>query len=319
MNSTNHAAQSADSPAADLLIEGHPNWPAIDFEVTCARCGYNLRMLTAPRCTECGLEFEWPLVLRQATSQSDFLFEHQWRRRPIRSFFATAWRSFRPRSFWQKVSIYDRISIPPLICLIVSAALGYLCALVALAAVIVTIHHAARGTPITATAVAIATGVSRPVRISFDALLPGSNLVVVGLHPLAVGLALVSVGSICLAGLVICAMRQTLGRCKVRTTQVLRIIAYIANPVCLFWVVIVLLAFGINDLTPPATRSTDKFETSLFLGAVGAHACVFAWFLTAGLRYYLKIPNAVRLGVGATVIAIFLTFSFHMGRTLLGI
>ena len=104
--------------ARPILRDGIPDWDAITFDVFCSRCGYNLRTLTRPLCTECGLEFDWGIVLDRAVDrslwQTSFLFEHLWLRRPIRSWFKTVWRSFRPRRFWGHVSIHDPIETQPL-------------------------------------------------------------------------------------------------------------------------------------------------------------------------------------------------------------
>lgn len=76
-----------------FLRDGAPDWDAIDFDVTCVRCGYNLKLLGQPRCPECGLEFEWAQVVTYHQQSSDFLFEHQWRRLPIRSLLLTLTRA----------------------------------------------------------------------------------------------------------------------------------------------------------------------------------------------------------------------------------
>jgi len=55
-----------------VMKEGRPDWDAIDFDVLCSRCDYNLRTLTRPRCPECGLEFQWPEVLGRIVNRSEF-------------------------------------------------------------------------------------------------------------------------------------------------------------------------------------------------------------------------------------------------------
>jgi hypothetical protein len=115
------AAPSADTEFLDPA--GVPRWDAVSFDVACSRCGYNLRMLAEPRCPECGLTFEWREVLNSLAAQGPFLFEHNWRRRPLRSWLTTVGRGFFPRSFWQQVSIHERVRAGPLwVMLLLSAA-----------------------------------------------------------------------------------------------------------------------------------------------------------------------------------------------------
>lgn len=47
-----------------VLPAGLPEDWALDHDVTCPSCRYNLRMLRAPRCPECGLVFRWQTLLR---------------------------------------------------------------------------------------------------------------------------------------------------------------------------------------------------------------------------------------------------------------
>lgn len=112
----------SESPtSAAILNDGAPNWDAITFDVACGRCGYNLRTLTRPKCTECGLDFTWPEVLDQAAHESDFLFEHNWQERPMRSWLATVCRSFRPKKFWSELSLHSEIRTAPLFFLLISS------------------------------------------------------------------------------------------------------------------------------------------------------------------------------------------------------
>ena len=36
-----------------------PNWDNVPFDVSCARCGHDIRGLTEPMCPACELEFDW--------------------------------------------------------------------------------------------------------------------------------------------------------------------------------------------------------------------------------------------------------------------
>ncbi|MBK8267438.1 MAG: hypothetical protein IPK83_03695 [Planctomycetes bacterium] len=96
------------------ILNRAPNWDAIHIDVHCSRCGYNLRTLEKPRCPECGFEFEWSDLLSLARARLTDLFEYQYRRRPVRSWCSTFWRSFRPARFWPSVSIHSQIIPLPL-------------------------------------------------------------------------------------------------------------------------------------------------------------------------------------------------------------
>jgi len=72
---------------------------AIDEDIHCPLCNYNLRGLTQPRCPECGFTFEWPDLLDPARRKHPYLFEHH-PDRNIWSFTKTLVGSQSPRRFW---------------------------------------------------------------------------------------------------------------------------------------------------------------------------------------------------------------------------
>ena len=76
-----------------------PDWNMIQEDILCPLCEYDLRMLTEPRCPECGYRFEWPDVLDPSRRLHRYLFEHH----PERnwwSFWKTALGGLQPRTFW---------------------------------------------------------------------------------------------------------------------------------------------------------------------------------------------------------------------------
>ena len=77
----------------------------IDEDLDCPRCGYNLRGLPQPRCPECGLVVDLDQIRAAQALLSKPLFEYQWRRRPIRSFFSTVWLTVRPWRLWRTVKL----------------------------------------------------------------------------------------------------------------------------------------------------------------------------------------------------------------------
>jgi len=87
-----HAEQST-------ITASPPDWNAIESDVFCPLCDYNLRGLTDPRCPECGFGFEWPDVLDPSRRIHPYIFEHH-PERNFRSFWRTAFAGWRPRRFW---------------------------------------------------------------------------------------------------------------------------------------------------------------------------------------------------------------------------
>lgn len=87
-------------------------------QVECPRCGYDQRGEIARwtdscplegLCTECGLTFAWARLY--ANARHPWLFEHQWRRQPVRSALKTIGMCFRPFRFWHDIELTDRIQL----------------------------------------------------------------------------------------------------------------------------------------------------------------------------------------------------------------
>ena len=51
------------SPNSKQLPDGGPDWAHVPFDVSCARCGQNLRGLQDPVCPACALEFDWSVAV----------------------------------------------------------------------------------------------------------------------------------------------------------------------------------------------------------------------------------------------------------------
>ena len=91
-----------------------PDWNMIQEDILCPLCEYDLRMLTEPRCPECGYRFEWPDVLDPSRRLHRYLFEHH----PERnwwSFWKTALGGLRPRKFWASLQPAQPSSVKRLI------------------------------------------------------------------------------------------------------------------------------------------------------------------------------------------------------------
>jgi hypothetical protein len=89
-------------PATPLAASPAPDWDAIDMQVVCPLCTYNLRGLIEPRCPECGYPFAWPDLLDPARRPHPYLFEHH-PRRNAQSFLRTYFTALLPRRFWRSV------------------------------------------------------------------------------------------------------------------------------------------------------------------------------------------------------------------------
>lgn len=121
----------------------------------------------------------------------------------------------------------------------------------------------------------------------------------------------------------VCSLRQTLGRCRVRTVQVLRVVAYLAPPVCLLWCLltcgymvsvswrpyywtpqlsdpgfsdVICLAMGMETLATPAYATFVAALLLLFF-------VIPMLYLRAGLSRYLHLPHATSICVATLLVA----------------
>ncbi|HKQ50145.1 MAG TPA: hypothetical protein VJZ71_18860 [Phycisphaerae bacterium] len=94
---------------AEVPNDSSPHdWNTFTLDLFCPRCDYNVRMLTGSRCPECGLSLDWPRIVASAEQRIDSpLFEYQWRKTPVRSFFGTLSLCLRPWRLWKGLSIAD--------------------------------------------------------------------------------------------------------------------------------------------------------------------------------------------------------------------
>ncbi|NOT01425.1 MAG: hypothetical protein HOP29_12440 [Phycisphaerales bacterium] len=72
-------------------------------------------------CPECGTPFTWENALAAYHRGKTNLFEHHWRRRPVRSFVRSFRYALRPARLWREVSLHDQPPVGPLIALAVIA------------------------------------------------------------------------------------------------------------------------------------------------------------------------------------------------------
>lgn len=113
---------SPSSPAS--AADRHPT--PLNPSIKCPRCGYDLRGAiqswtdACPMqgvCTECGLDFQWSWMFR--AQLHPWLFEHQWRKRPIRSAILTTLLSMRSGRLCREAILIHPIRLAPLAALLV--------------------------------------------------------------------------------------------------------------------------------------------------------------------------------------------------------
>lgn len=100
---------SITSPHVSGEITAPPEWQAIQHDVKCPLCDYNLRGLHEPRCPECGCQFDWPSVLDPSQRVHPWLFEHH-PERSIRSYVQTLFNHLRPVQFWTTLQPTHRLN-----------------------------------------------------------------------------------------------------------------------------------------------------------------------------------------------------------------
>lgn len=296
-----------------LLRDGQPDWEAIRFEVLCSRCGYNLRMLPQPRCPECGLQFDWRDVLDASAWRSKFLFEHHWRDRFVRSWLKSTWAGLRPFRFWRQVSIHDRVRPGPLWFLLLTSVLWFpitvhLLAWLGKLASETAIRGLVRPGPITPQWEWLDTArqVMSYLLVDFRRLKGDLQLMCVLLLALLAALAL------------LCGLRQTLGRCRVRTVQIIRVFAYASTPMFIslgaLFVASVVSATIIERAIPWALAPW------MWLGILIPLLACPTVFLFAGLKRYLQLPRAALLAATAAVVgALFAVTTFlFLGAYIIG-
>ncbi|NLE58226.1 MAG: hypothetical protein GX616_07695 [Planctomycetes bacterium] len=100
----------------------------------------------------------------------------------------------------------------------------------------------------------------------------------------------------------LCGLRQTIGRCRLRTVQLLRVVAYASTPafICLgaCFVVVVVVTNTIGQLTSSSVGTCIGFA-----GMVLLLACP-ALFIFAGLKRYLQLPRAALLAAAAVLVSV---------------
>lgn len=287
-------ASPAGRTVDDLLDGEGPVWERINFDIHCSRCGYNLRMLTTPRCPECGLQFDWRTVFDETRWRSDFLFEHHCSRRFLGSYLKTVWRSLRPRSFWRQVSIHDRIHPRPLWLLIVTAGLWFAVLFHGLAWITCVILNALLAHPAIGMAMLRSYALLTLLYACEKAHQTARDEDFYWFHHLAYTGLFATLA-------LLCSLRQTLGRCRIRTVQILRVVAYASTPFSICLAPLLLIEFWLAEMLDPPSVG-DLGMILIVIALLAAQPLCFVFFLIPGLRDYLGLPHPRFLAVTSALV-----------------
>lgn len=296
-------AKQVPTPAtiSRYLIDNRPDWSKIDFDLECPRCGYNLHMLESARCPECGLDIVWHNLLDARFNRSTFLFEHHWRTRPFGSWIETALRSFLPWRFWKQISLYDRVRAGPLwfclltapfLCMFSAHGLSWLAFLI--------LDKLTKGMP---TSQLLSMLINALENMAFPNALWNTREFLIP-HICFFGMLIGSLGLLLL-------LRQTLGRCRVRAAQVLRVVAYSSYPIALitpWWFLLVALlgqTLLVQWLGSGGTGASDLLILANRLLMIAAVALPAGAILGFGLKRYLRLPRPFVLGITASFVGLF--------------
>lgn len=276
-----------------LMTEAGPNWERIGRTICCSRCGYELRMLSEPRCPECGFLFDWRQLLTAVyTEQAGTYYEQNWTRHPFRAVFRTFFRSLRPAKFWSSVSIHERIQPKPLYALTLAACIGFFVTLHGLAWIIAAVARAATMLMVPRTGLTPSYRAAIAMRVQMvtsDIAAPRGLdnywMIVPGL------ILMLILGTHFMLGI----FRQTLRRCRVRPEHLLRVLAYsslagLAGYAAIAVTVIAVL-FGLGA----------RADLAALCGLVGVFYWI--WHIRTGLRVYLGLPRSFLLAATSVGVA----------------
>lgn len=107
----------------------------------------------------------------------------------------------------------------------------------------------------------------------------------------------------------LCGLRQTLGRCRVRTVQILRVFAYASTPLFVWLGPMFVVAAALPDTV--ARSSASSLALCVGIGSLILLLACPTLFIFAGLRRYLRLPRAAVLaGTAVLVGALFAATAF---------
>jgi len=261
-----------------------PDWQQFTLDLSCPRCGYNLRMLTGSRCPECGLDFDWAEVIAAADDRRACpLFEYQWRKRPIRSFLHTVWLTMRPKRLWSQTSLAVEPRVGPLFALLAAVLVMYVTVLVASQ----NLHNAY-------SMLMYYSRLNRPFRWSPLFIIDPA----IG-HAMEAGFLLVSIATV---WMYIQVFRQSIARCRVRQDHFLRILILSFLPMMAIKAIVAILTQWLPEVLPWSVRGPVSQVVQVLFDAAALLFMMVS--LKAGLTDYLKLDRGGWVAVAAMTLTL---------------
>lgn len=285
--------------SALLDSEDRPIWDDIQHDVLCARCEYNLRGIREPRCPECGILFGWAQVLDPSARRVPWLFEHQWADRPAGSFVATAMRALAPWTLWKQLRFTDRT--------VVGALLAYLVIWTVLLFLfdepwLWTNGFAAQFGPPGGGDSFLTTMLGLSQWIGFQWLV-GYRL----------GLLLMAWTFAALTLAMLWAFQQSLGRCRARFAQLLRVVVYALT--CLWMTPLASTAWSfVSPLVGARSLAAAMVMDVAWLLVHLSGWLLFCVSLALGLHVYLKVSLGWLMVLLSQVVVILVMLNLALAR-----
>lgn len=277
------AAPLARPVAKDLAID----WSAMDDEIVCPLCGYNMRGLKEARCPECGSRYKWADLFDPARRGHAFLYEYHDRSR-IGSFVKTLFAGLRPVRFWR--------SIHPVLPLRVGRLRWYLFYLLSFISASFVFGQVA---------IDLANMRSRPWwRPPGNPLAPwawtgGDWMTMLSMNSHLINAVVWFV--VTFAAMLI--FQVTMRRKKIRTAHLLRCMAYASD--AFVWFVVLMVGLDLLEIVD------DDFVVLQYL-AFFATTCYIAVRLMIAFRIYLQFPNPVTSVLSTQIIAYLVILNMYL-------
>jgi hypothetical protein len=278
----------------DLRGQTDPTCPACKFRfawsdavpiehLSCEQCGYALMGLTTCRCPECGTVFTWKGAIAAYRQSRHELFEFRWRDRPLRSLVRTAYLMFRPKRLWQQLDIHDRPRTGPLLAMSAVALLMILVVLPLFESAFSWAQFRSFN------AASPPTGVTGRFAFSrfLERAVTSPNVYMHAVHLLA---------WVLLTGAILLLLRQSMRRCRILPHQVFRVWAYcVPLPVAM---AIVVTTGTANLILITEFRPGHAWDVVWPL-VIGLY---LTYLLREGYRRYLRMPHAWCVAIAAHLI-----------------
>ena len=279
-------------------------------ELTCLHCGYHLFGLQEQRCPECGQRFVWEMVLDDYRRRQKPLFEYRWSKEPFKALRASWWLGLRPWKLWRTIDLHD----PP--------ALVGLLVLLGLTAIFFVFSA-----PLIAYGTGWLIGWFQSVTRPLPQPLPTWTAIGYAYRsygPLSYwyrGIGwyetlLSAVAAWWLAGFVtLLLLRQSMRLCKVRASHVFRVCVYAMIPLAMghtsYWMFLAAVTAAW------AVCPTAFYLIVVIGGAIAVGLPLLVWFLTlmsvaSAYRMYLRMRHAWAVAIVSQIIALLVALNVTM-------